>query len=49
MQSPNAHRMGVIESDITDTEVMKRAVEDVEKVSILLQHCLYKYYMPIIN
>ncbi len=32
MQSPNAHRMEVIESDITDTEAMKRAVEGVEKV-----------------
>jgi nucleoside-diphosphate-sugar epimerase len=30
--SPNAHRMEVIESDITDTEAMKRAVDGVEKV-----------------
>lgn len=32
MQSPNAHRMEVIESDITDIEAMKRAVEGVEIV-----------------
>lgn len=32
MKSPNAHRMEVIESDITDTEAMKRAVEGVENV-----------------
>ncbi|WP_136805730.1 NAD-dependent epimerase/dehydratase family protein [Desulfosediminicola flagellatus] len=32
MKSPNAHRMEVIESDITDTEAMKRAVEGIEIV-----------------
>lgn len=32
MTSPNASRMKIIESDITDTEAMKRAVEGVERV-----------------
>lgn len=32
MKSPNAHHMEVIESDITDTEAMKRAVEGIEIV-----------------
>ncbi len=32
LQSPNAHRMEVVESDITDTEALKRAVDGVEKV-----------------